>query len=447
MSERTIEIWQTSKSGKKLDRIFAGPANGRSAGVVVDIDPAKKLQPFFGIGGAMTDATNYNLSLMRPEQREQVLHDIFHPTEGMGWNFVRVCIGASDFSARRYSLDDTPGDAELKHFNIDHDLKYNIPTLKRAKEINPDIFFFAAPWSPPAWMKDVGTMVGPGGKLLRHYYPAFARYLALFCKAFAAEGIDIGAISVQNEVQGNHYSKPMPQCLYEPEEEAELIVDHLVPQLKASKVSPKIWIMDHNWNMADYAIRCLEHKGCKSAVDGIAWHPYEGSPENVPYVAAKYPGLHNYYTEGNTSSGWQDYTAQEHAALDRVFRTGHESFASWVAVLDQMGGPGEGPFIVNKDSDQHGMINYNTVSGKLTYHTEHYKIGHIGRFVRRGATRVFSSNDIPNVAFQNPDGSVVVYINHNKKYGDAMTVELPGGRRHSLELEPHSYYTVCVNSM
>ena len=442
----SLTLYQTSKSGRNLEPVFSGPANGggdKLAGVVVDVDPAKKMQPYFGIGGAMTDGTNYNLSLMSSQQREQVLCDIFHPTEGMGWNFVRICIGASDFSAKRYSLDDTPGDSDLAHFNLDHDRQYNLPIFQRIKEINPDVFFFGSPWSPPAWMKDINSMAGPGGKLKKEYYPTFARYLALFCKTYGEAGIPIGAITVQNEVQGNHYSKPMPQCLYEPEEEAELIVNHLVPQLKASKVAPKIWIMDHNWNMTDYALRCLRHAGCHAVVDGVAWHPYEGAPEAIDDVARKFPALHHYYTEGNTSSRWQDYTEQEHAALERVYRNHHETFCSWVAVLDQMGGPGEGPFIANKESSDHGMINYHTETGKLTYHTEHYKIGHIGRFVKRGAMRVFSNNDIPNAAFVNPDGSIVIYINHNKKYADTATFNV-GEITHSVELEPHSYYTLVV---
>jgi beta-glucosidase len=39
----------------------------------------------------------------------------------------------------------------LKHFSIQKDIDYKIiETLKQIKEINPDVTFFASPWSPQA---------------------------------------------------------------------------------------------------------------------------------------------------------------------------------------------------------------------------------------------------------------------------------------------------------
>ena len=440
----SIQIHQTSKSGRRLEKIYDGPVNSQSNGLGIDVLPTALQQPYFGIGGAMNDATNYNLSIMDHDLREKTLREIFHPTDGMGWNFVRISIGASDFSKVRYSLAETPGDLDLRHFSIAHDLNYNIPTFQRILELNPDVFFFAAPWSPPAWMKDTLTMVGPKGKLKREYYGTFARYLVKFVQAYAKEGIRIGALSVQNEVQAEHLSKPMPQCVYEHFEEADLIVDHLVPALRDAGLDTKIWAMDHNWLMGDYAMRCLEHKNCKDLVDAVAWHCYEGAPENINFFRHRYPKIHHYYTEGNTHTRWIDFAEMEYVALDRIFRNNHESYCTWVTVLDEMGGPGEGPFIVNVEGDNYGMITYNRKTKQAHVHLEHYKIGHIAKFVRRGATRIFSTNHIPNVAFRNPDDSVVIYLNNNAKAGQRVTINVAGHPAHSMELEPHSYYTLVL---
>jgi glucosylceramidase len=442
-----IEIFQTSKAGRRLDLVHRGPPPASQGGIILDVDPTRRFQTVLGIGGAMNDATGYNLERMPEPLQGEVLERLFDRERGAGWNFVRICIGASDFSHVRYSLDDTPGDDALTHFSIAHDLEYNVPFLKRALEINPDILFFAAPWSPPAWMKDVGTMVGPAGKLLPKYRAAFARYLCKFVEAFEAEGIPIHALSVQNEVQADHANPnkpPMPQCLYEPEEEADLIANHLVPELRKRGLGTRIWIMDHNWLMAEYAQRCLAHAGCADVVDGIAWHCYEGHPGTVGHLVRQFPKLGQYFTEGNTDSRWVDHRGEEWNPLEAIFRTGQQSYATWVAVLDQLGGPGEGPFISGKESTRHGMINYHTDTQRLEYHLEYFKIAHLSRFVRRGATRIFSSEDLANVAFENPDGAIVLYLNHNKKYADTATIRIGEDTAIGMTLDPHSYYTVVA---
>ena len=55
----------------------------------------------------------------------------------------------------------------------------------------------ATPWSPPAAMKDNGSLIG--GQLLPANYAAYATYLDDFAKYMAANGAPLYAISVQNE--------------------------------------------------------------------------------------------------------------------------------------------------------------------------------------------------------------------------------------------------------
>jgi len=71
----------------------------------------------------------------------------------MGLNTGRTCIGASDYSTKAYSFDDDGRDPDLKHFSIDHDKDYILPMLREARKVNPDLFLFSSPWSPPGWMK------------------------------------------------------------------------------------------------------------------------------------------------------------------------------------------------------------------------------------------------------------------------------------------------------
>ena len=88
-------------------------------------------------------------------------------------------------------------DEDLAHFSIEKDRRYILPVLKKAKAKNPDLRFFASPWSPPGWMTSTGDMIG--GHLLPKYYDAYARYFVRFIQAYDAEGISIDAVTIQNE--------------------------------------------------------------------------------------------------------------------------------------------------------------------------------------------------------------------------------------------------------
>src|SRR5271155_40824 len=150
-----ISVWATSGE----ERFAAAPratwtqaSSGTAAGDQIRLDPALKFQEISGFGGAFTDATCYMFNQLAPAAREKLFHEMFHPSE-MGLNFCRVCIGASDYSTKLYSYDDGEADPELKRFSIDHDRDYILPMVRQARQVNPEIFLFATPWSPPGWMK------------------------------------------------------------------------------------------------------------------------------------------------------------------------------------------------------------------------------------------------------------------------------------------------------
>ena len=42
-----------------------------------------------------------------------------------------------------------PFDTELKHFSIARDEEYIIPIIKEILAINPHLFIYASPWTPP----------------------------------------------------------------------------------------------------------------------------------------------------------------------------------------------------------------------------------------------------------------------------------------------------------
>ena len=149
----------------------------------------------------------------------------------------------------------------MKHFLIDGDRRYVIPVLKAAFAKNPQLLFFASPWSPPKWMKSSGTMIG--GRLLPEHYAAYAAYFVKFVQAYEREGIPIYAVTVQNEpgVDRQHDTPKWhyPTCRWSGAQVRDFIRDHLGPAFKKHGLTTRIWCYDHNPVFADYYRQMRDH--------------------------------------------------------------------------------------------------------------------------------------------------------------------------------------------
>jgi glucosylceramidase len=220
-------------------------ASGGASGDTVLLDPTKTYQEVLGVGAALTEGTCYMFNQLASQVREQIFHELYHPAE-MGFGVCRTCIGASDYSTVAYSYDDGDPDPELLRFSIDHDRAYVLPMLRLARKMNPELYLFAAPWSPPGWMKPNGSMLG--GSMRKHSLPVYANYFVKYLKAYAAEGLVIDAVTSQNEVDTDQDGR-MPACLWAQEHEIEFVGKHLGPALEKNRLATKIWILDHNWSL------------------------------------------------------------------------------------------------------------------------------------------------------------------------------------------------------
>jgi glucosylceramidase len=145
---------------------------------------ANKFQDILRFGGYFSDASCYLINQLHNPLRDQLLHELFRPSE-MGLSVNRICIGAADSAATLYSYDEGEDDPELKRFSINH-------------EINPDVFYFSSPGSPPGWMKWKKSMVGTS--MSRQYLASYAQYFLKVLQAYAAAGVPVQAITIQNEL-------------------------------------------------------------------------------------------------------------------------------------------------------------------------------------------------------------------------------------------------------
>src|SRR5690606_27586684 len=154
---------------------------------------------------------------------------------------LRMTIGASDFSLEDYTYNDMPAgqsDYELNNFSIAKDKEDVVPVFKQILNVSPDVKIMGSPWSAPAWMKTNGSL--KGGKLKPEAYDVYARYFVRYIEAYAEEGIDIDAITPQNEPL--HFTADYPCMEMQVDEQRDFIKDHLGPAFSDAGIATKIVI-------------------------------------------------------------------------------------------------------------------------------------------------------------------------------------------------------------
>jgi glucosylceramidase len=383
------------------------------------LDPAKRFQDVLGFGAAFTDAACYTFNRLDAPAREKLFHELFHPSE-MGLNVCRTCMGASDYSTELFSYDEGEPDPEMKRFSVAHDKAYVLPMLREARKLNPDLFLFSSPWSPPGWMKAGDSMLG--GSMRQRYFAAYAQYFLKFLQAYAGEGVPVQAVTVQNEVDTDQDGR-MPACLWPQEYEIAFVKNHLGPLLEKSNTATKIWVLDHNYNLWGRAVDELEDSDLRRFCNSIAFHGYVGAPDMMSRVHEAFPEVQLYWTEGGP-----DYTAPDYATdwanWGRVFtqalRNWCRSITGWNLALDEKGRPNIGPFSCG------GLVTIHSQTKEITRSGQYWALAHFSRNIERGAHRFESTGTLPgveHVALENPNGRKVLIIT-NSSDAKAITVKL-----------------------
>ena len=436
-----LRLFQTTES--KDFREIATPGftpHPYPAAEALDADAARPLHEFLGLGASLTDASAWILAHMDPERREALLRDLFTPA-GCNLGAIRLNIGASDYSTGLYSYDDTPGDTAMHDFSLARDDHFLVPMARAVKAVRPDLFTFASPWSPPGWMKTSGLMIG--GNLKDECMPALANYFTEYARGYAARGVGIDAVTVQNETMcetGGQY----PCCTYPAEQEGRFVRDHLAPAFRKAGIGAKIWIHDHDPNPD--GIRRVESllamPGVENAIDGVAWHCYCAAEEAEKLSPLKqaHPRLGFYHTENGPHLIREERTEWWWAAkVFGMLQNGCGLFTSWNLCLDELGTPATGAHLCA------GFVVVDSDTQEVVRSPQYRLFRHIGPFVRRWA-RVMDVSGFRDgtrlILFRNPDGEFVlvvacdgtlvrgiqrrrVVIKHNGLY---KTLPLPGGQ-------------------
>ncbi|KAJ6630379.1 glycoside hydrolase superfamily [Mycena sp. CBHHK59/15] len=272
----------------------------------ITIDETTSYQTVKGFGATLTDSSAQSLSNLKTQNSTaywELLKKLFDPAfdaSSAGISYLRVSLGASDFSATAYSYDDNPGDTSLSKFNIDAAPSYVFEVLNDIQDINNILKVHVVPWSPPGWMKDSGTV--NGGNFLSNMSDTYAHYLLMALQGFESKGVHVYAISIQNEVLNTNPTLPSCKMTYQDEGAIGKVLRPLMNSNGFTSV--KLIGFEHNWSSYQYPISLMGN--FSDVFDGVAFHCYGGTVDDQDKFYQAYPNKDMYFTEctGMDGSDW-----------------------------------------------------------------------------------------------------------------------------------------------
>ncbi|KAG1740170.1 glycoside hydrolase family 30 protein [Suillus paluster] len=390
-SQQILDIWQTTWDREMLLSYsqptepinFVTPGAIGSADIVVD--DSSVYQTVYGFGASLTDSAAELLNNLKTQNSGtywQLMDYLFNATDGAnsaGLSYVRVPLGATDFSANTYSYDDVSGDTSLNDFDINAAPSDVFSVLQDILSINSMARIHVLPWSPPGWMKSGGTM--DGGSLDTQYVNTMANYLLESVQEFSNKGISIYAIGIQNEPEGNDSTYPSCNMPVATEAQIGLALRTLLNDNGFSGV--KIIGYEHNWaDAANYPVQLMQQ--AESAFDGVSFHCYEGYVSDQASFTSQYPNKEVYFTECSGALINYDWWRDIKWHMDNLFigsiSYGSSSGLMWNLALDGNGQPSlPGSDSCSGDGCR-GVVQINS-DGTWSLNSEFYSMGQASKAI------------------------------------------------------------------
>jgi glucosylceramidase len=414
--------------------------------VDLQIDPALKQQVIDGFGACFNELGWNALMILDSAEREDLLYRIFDQEEGCKFNICRMPIGANDYALEWYSFDEIPADYDMTYFNIDRDHQYLIPYIQSARKYAPDLKIWASPWCPPSWMKtnkhyacrmdevnDLCCKELEGKEGITQFImedrvlSAYALYFSRFIQAYADLGIDIFAVQPQNEPNS---CQNFPSCIWTASDLATFIGKYLGSGLREHGLNTQIWYGTIERPYIENIDTVLTDPQAREYIAGVGFQ-WAGKGA-IEKTHEKYPEMKLMETESECGDGSNDWAAAMHTfdLIQHYFNHGANSYMYWNIVLDETGKS-------NWGWKQNSLISIDRGTKKITYHPEFYLIKLFSANIRPGAVKLSVDPEENTLAFQNPNGEVVVILRNQadniveKKIGYGQKV-------YQVNLDPNS---------
>lgn len=359
-----------------------------------------------GIGGAFNEQGGEAFMRLPQTERDELATALFSLENGSGFSLCRTAIGASDFGLGAYSYSEVAEDYEMKNFSIDRDKKSVIPFMQAALKENPDMKFFASPWSPPGWMKESGIMdAGDKDKpknVLRsspEIYKAYGLYFAKYFEAYAAEGVILNRLVVQNEPD---IDTKYPSCNMTPEQMLELFFDYIQPAFDKANVDAEIWAGTFRGHRKD-ALKFISLPGADNIGGiGVQYCPAE---QIVEVVSNNYKVMH---TEGVCHRARNNFkeARSRFSEVAGYMNAGTENFCYWNIALNEHSTSGW-------DWPQNSLVRIDRDAGKVIYNPDFLPMALLGRFIQPGNKTLKVDCEQAAMAVQSDKG-ITVFVQNDK---------------------------------
>jgi glucuronoarabinoxylan endo-1,4-beta-xylanase len=342
----------------------------------ITIDTDKTYQTIAGFGGANR---MWGTQFLKPAEAQKAFGT---DESGLGLSIFRVRIASNK--------EEWP----LILASVQEAQKYGVKIL-------------ASPWSPPAALKSNGSEVG--GHLPPGNYEAFKDHIDAFVDFMAANGVDIYAISIQNEpdIRVSYES-----CDWSPGDMADFITDygHLIEGTKIA--APESFHFDQS-----YTNVLLNDADAAENFDIVAGHIYGGGL--APFPLAEEKGKEIWMTEyllnlntGNAGAPpWTSYdeSVKWEESLT-MLNTIHEAMTyNWNAYIW---------WYLQRYYSFIGDGEQGTTNGEIL--KRGYAFSHFSKYIRPGFVRVAAQpnkdNDL-NVTAYDSDNQIVVVIFNPEEVG------------------------------
>ena len=184
---------------------------------------------------------------------------------------------------------------EWGNYDTPYDWKGSLPSAKIVKQRGGIVF--GTPWSPPGDYKTNGTAQGGNaddqgnqkGRLRKDCYEKFFPWLNTFLKYMKDNGVNVDAVSIQNEPDWwVNYSG----CLYEPQEQLDLVKNYAHLLDRETYKGVRLISAEPLGFRPDYSDMLMNDPVAREQIDIIAGHLYGhpplGNMKSAAVLAAKY---------------------------------------------------------------------------------------------------------------------------------------------------------------
>ncbi|MFF2053183.1 glycoside hydrolase family 30 beta sandwich domain-containing protein [Leifsonia sp. NPDC058194] len=408
-------------------------------------------QRIHGFGGTFNELGQLAISGLPEAEQGTVYRELFHPDE-LDLRVNRSAIGANDFASSWYSYDETPGDYALEHFSVARDEEAVIPYIRQAQRYQDDMILHSSPWSPPTWMKDPPAYNNGRIVMKRENLDAYAQYFVRFVQEYAARGIRVDQIHVQNEVFAD---QKFPSCVWSAEQLRVFIRDHLGPAVEAAGLTTRIFLGTLNGpedmaftaagqtltNYARFVDHILFDDEARKHIAGIG---YQWAGQHaIARTREAWPELEIMQTEsecGFGSNSWDDAEYVFHL-VRHYLQHGATGYTYWNMALRPGG-------LSTWGWPQNSLFTIDPDASTVTRNPEYYVLKHYSAVVRRDATRldVTGRFSAQGSAYENTDGTLAIVVQNALDRPERFSFSDPAGRYDAFTatLEPRSLNSFTV---